>query len=71
MADNTARARKQLEGARSSVAEHVEKWRRYSDPNDKSFALKTVERVQKEISKIKSNHPSLNHSSWEDSWRPS
>lgn len=69
MADNTARAKKELESMRSSVSEHVEKYKRYPDKNDKEFALKTIRRVQAEIQRIKAKHPSLQGSSW-DTWSP-
>jgi hypothetical protein len=68
MSDNTAKARKDLDGARAAVREHVEKWRRYPGEYDKNFAVKTIERVQRDIAKIKSDHPSLNTNSPEDSW---
>lgn len=70
MADNIARARKELESARKAVAEHVDKWKRYTEKQDKDFAAKTVKRVQGDIQKLKSNHPSLNKDSWEDTWAP-
>ncbi|MBF6446612.1 hypothetical protein IU429_02920 [Nocardia elegans] len=70
MADNTARARKELEAARRAVSEHVDKWERYAEKYDKEFALKTITRVQVEIDKIKSKHPSLRDDSWEDKWKP-
>ncbi len=70
MADNTARARKELDAARRAVSEHVDKWKRYSEKYDKDFALKTITRVQGEIQKLKSKHPSLQQSSWEDNWKP-
>ena len=70
MADNTARARKELEGFRASIAKHVEKWKQYPAQQDKDFAVKTINRDQGEIEKIKAKHPSLNSSSWEDTWSP-
>lgn len=70
MADNTARARKELESARRAVSDHVDKWRRYPSAHDKDFALKTIKRIQGEIHRLKSAHPSLNVSSWEDGWTP-
>jgi len=70
MADNTAKARKEIDGWRANIARHVEKFKRYSDPNDKAFALKTIQRDQASISTTKGKHPSLRISSWQDSWRP-
>lgn len=71
MADNTARARQQLEGHRKAVKEHIEKWREYPDPKDKEFALKTIANAQKQIAKLKDAHPSLrSNDDGADSWRP-
>ena len=70
MADNTAQARKALEGHRSAVRDHIAKWRRYADANDKRFAEKTIENAHTHIAKIKSDHPSLNQASAEDFWTP-
>ncbi len=69
MADNTARARQELSGQRRAIADHVEKWRRYTEDYEKRNALKTVERAQSEIRKLKSGHPSLRgERSWQDEW---
>ena len=71
MADNTARARTEIRSMRRAVADHVAKWRRYTEPHDKQFAAKTVSRVQADIARLKQGHPSLrNDSSWEDTWTP-
>ncbi|WP_037320355.1 hypothetical protein [Amycolatopsis orientalis] len=71
MADNTARARDQVEGHRKAIRDHIEKWRKYSDQNDKKFALKTIANAQGQIQKLKERHPSLrNDRSSEDQWRP-
>ena len=69
MADNAARARKELDGMRSAVQAHIAKWRQYSDPNDKAFALKTIQRVQGDIAKLRGKHPSLGSDPL-DSWCP-
>lgn len=69
MADNTAKARKDLDGQRRSIREHIEKWKTYPAAQDKEFALKTIRRCQDHVSKLRRDHPSLG-SSWEDSWRP-
>lgn len=70
MADNTATARKQLEGARAAVREHAKKYRDYSEDYEKNGAWKTIQNAQGQISKLKGAHPSLNTNSKEDSWRP-
>lgn len=69
MADNTASARKKLNGHRRSVREHIEKWKRYPDGRDKAFALKTIERVQAEIQELRAKHPSLRGEPC-DTWCP-
>lgn len=71
MADNTSRARQELAGQRRAVADHVTKWRRYTQDYEKQGAWRTVQRAQVEIAQIKSRHPSLQRdSSWEDTWTP-
>ncbi|MEV8358486.1 hypothetical protein [Microbacterium sp. NPDC076895] len=70
MADNTARARAELEGQRRAVREHTRKWHDYPDQIDKDYAWKTIQRVQGEIAQLKRDHPSLNTRSSEDDWRP-
>jgi hypothetical protein len=71
MADNTAHARKEISGMRSAIEAHIAKWRQYSDANDKAFALKTIQRVQGDIAKLKEKHPSLRTDSNPlDAWRP-
>jgi hypothetical protein len=70
MADNTAKARKDLEGARKAVAEHIEKYNRYPAQQDKDTALKTIKNAQGRIRKIKDDHPSLRNNEREDNWTP-
>jgi hypothetical protein len=71
MADNTARARQEIDGMRKAIRGHVEKWKKYPDKQDKDFAVKTIVRVQTDVTNIKEKHPSLkNDSSWEDTWKP-
>lgn len=69
MANNTAKAREQLEGHRRAVREHARKWRDYSAHQDKNFALKTIENAQRHIQRLKDAHPSLSSNQREDSWR--
>lgn len=69
MAENTASARKKLNGHRRAVREHVEKWQRYPDADDKAFARKTIERIQNEIRDLRQKHPTLDGEP-EDTWRP-
>jgi len=71
MADNTARARDELKGQRRAVADHVNKYQRYTDKTDKDFALKTIRNAQAQITRLRAKHPTLSHdASWEDTWRP-
>lgn len=70
MADNTAKAREQLDGQRRTVREHARKWRDYPAQQDKDFAWKTIQNAQRHIQKLKDDHPSLRSNEREDSWRP-
>lgn len=71
VADNTARARQELQGQRRAISQHVDKYKRYTQSYEKDFALKTIRNAQQQIARLKSAHPSLKHdSSWEDGWRP-
>ena len=38
-----------IESQRAAIREHIEKYERYEHPQDKEFALKTIERCQDEI----------------------
>ncbi|MFI5915145.1 hypothetical protein [Dactylosporangium sp. NPDC051541] len=62
-------AEKKIQGHRKAVRDHIDKYRRYPDPNDKKFALKTIQRVQGEITSLKRRKATI-RDSWEDSWRP-
>ena len=71
MADNLSRAREKLDGQRKAVREHVDKWRRYVQPYEKTGALKTIENAQRHIQKIKADFPTLkSDNKTEDTWRP-
>lgn len=71
MTDNTAKARKELDGMRRAVEEHIGKYQKYPDKQDKDTALKTIRRVQGDIAATKAKHPSLaGNSSRLDNWRP-
>lgn len=70
MAENTAQARKQLDGHRAAVRDHARKHRDYRESYEKDFAWKTIQNVQSHITKLKSEHPSLSQNSTEDTWRP-
>jgi len=37
--------KEKLHGHRTAIREHIQKYQSYVDPNDKAFALKTVERI--------------------------
>lgn len=69
MADNTASARKKIDGHRDHIRAHIEKYKRYTEPYDKQTMVKQIENAQKQISDLLSKHPSLSPSK-EDSWRP-
>jgi hypothetical protein len=70
MADNTAQARKAIDGHRRAIREHIDKYKRYTESYEKQGALRTIQRAQAEIRSLKSKHPSLNTSDSADSWRP-
>ena len=71
MSDNAARARTKIHSHRRAVAEHIEKWRRYNQPHEKEFALKTIRNAQSQIAKLKDAHPSLRYdNASEDTWTP-
>lgn len=71
MAENLARAREQLAGQRKAVEEHIEKWRRHTEPYEKTFALKTIQNAQGHIEKLKQKYPALSRDSSKfDTWRP-
>ena len=59
---------RKIQGHRKAVRDHIDKYRRYPEQNDKQFALKTIDRIQSEISKLKRRKSTLTDS-WEDSWR--
>src|SRR2546423_14878081 len=58
-----------VEGRRRAVRDHIAKYQRYSDKQDKEFALKTIQRVQRQIADLKRRKPKIRGSD-EDSWRP-
>jgi hypothetical protein len=71
MADNTARARTELESQRRTIRDHQRKYSTYKQQYEKEFALKTIRNAQNQIAKIKSKHPSLaRDNASEDTWRP-
>lgn len=70
MADNTATARTKLAGHRATERAHSRKWHEYHEQYEKDFEWKTIQNAQSMISKLKADHPSLNQSAREDSWRP-
>lgn len=69
MADNTSAARDKVNGHRRAISDHIDKYKRYKDENDKLFALKTIANAQQQIVDLRRKHPSIPSSS-EDNWRP-
>ena len=58
-----------LEGQRRAIQEHIVKYKeRYID-YEKDFALKTIQRAQKEIADIKRRNPNTSVSPL-DTWKP-
>jgi hypothetical protein len=60
---------RKVDGHRRAIREHMDKYRRYPAQQDKNFALKTIERIQREIADIKRRNPRIGSAS-EDTWRP-
>lgn len=59
-----------IAGHRAAIREHIEKYNKYPYAQDKDFALKTIKRVQNEISSLKSKANVTIDYSWEDDWSP-
>ena len=71
MADNTANARRKIDGHRSAIREHIAKYLRYVEPYEKRGALNTIQRAQAAIRSLKDGHPSLKGSADPaDTWQP-
>lgn len=70
MGDNTAQARKKLEGQRDAVRDATRKWHRYTESYEKDGQWRTIQNAQGHIAKLKHDHPSLNSSDSADTWRP-
>lgn len=69
MADNTASARNKVDGHRRAIRDHIDKYKRYNDENDRRFALKTIANAQQQIADLRKKHSTIPGST-EDSWRP-
>ncbi len=69
MADNTARARAQIEGHRKHIRTHIEKYKKFTDSYSKATMVKQIETAQSQIRDLLRKHPSP-ASSREDNWRP-
>lgn len=63
--------RDKLEGQRSAIREHIEKYKMYrnSDPDAVNMALRTIRNCQEQIKTILGGYPHW-QSSWEDVWTP-
>ena len=59
-----------IEGQRAAIREHIAKYNNYVYPQDKEFALKTIERCQSNIESLKAQCNQYIESSWEDNWTP-
>lgn len=69
MADNTAAAKKKVDGHRGHIKTHIAKYQRYTDPHDKATMVKQIQNAQTQIRDLRSKHPSISAAS-EDTWRP-
>ena len=61
-------AEEKLSTQRAAIREHIEKYERYYDEWDKSFALKTIRNCQERIRTIKRQCSMSTSDSWEDDW---
>ncbi len=61
-------AMSRIEGHRRAIREHIDKFNNYPYPQDKEFALKTIERCQSEIANLKRQCNVSIEDSWEDYW---
>ncbi len=61
-------AMSRIEGHRRAIREHIDKFERYPYPQDKEFALKTIQRCQNEIANLKRQCNVSIEDSWEDYW---
>jgi len=68
--DNTAQARKKLDGQRSSVRDASRKWHRYTAAHEKETQWKTIQNAQGHIATLKRDHPTLNSQDAADTWKP-
>ena len=68
--DNTAQARKKLDGQRSAVRDASRKWHRYTEAHEKETQWKTIQNAQGHIAKLKRDHPTLNSQDAADTWKP-
>ena len=69
MPENTAKARKAVDGHRSHIRAHIEKYKSYTVDYDKNTMVKQIQNAQNQIAKLRQAHPSIPSSS-EDTWRP-
>lgn len=70
MGDNTAQARKKIEGHRAAIRDATRKWHRYTENCEKDGQWKTIQNAQGHVSNLKREHPSLNNPDSADTWRP-
>lgn len=69
MSDNTASAKKKIDGHRSHIRSHIEKYNRYREDYEKQTMVKQIQNAQTQIGDLRGKHPSIAASS-EDTWRP-
>lgn len=63
-------AEKRIKGHRKAIEEHIEKSEKYDLDYQKEEALRTVERAQKEIEKLKGRSGAKIDDSPLDNWKP-
>ena len=68
-ADSRKDVQKKIDAQRKAVRDHIEKYNKYPNQQDKDFALKTIRHVQKNISALREKQPTISPS-YEDTWNP-
>ena len=58
-----------IDGHRRAIRDHISKYQRYPAKQDKEFAWKTIQRIQREIADLKRRNSRLGNAR-EDTWRP-
>jgi len=69
MAENATKARKMIDGHRSHIRSHIDKYNIYREEYEKRNMVKQIENAQNQITSLRRKFSSIGES-WEDTWRP-